>query len=73
MVERIPDDIMNEIGLKSAKKRQKTVTLIQDLKHTGQFSIKIAVEFIGNVDWTAGDKLIIEVEIDSLKFTKAQD
>lgn len=73
MVERIPDDIMNEIGLKSAKKLQKTVTLIQDVKHTGQFSIKIPVEFIENVDWTAGDKLIIEVEIDSLKFTKAQD
>ena len=73
IMERIPNDIIDEIGLNNAKKLLKTVTLIQDIKHTGQFSVKIPLEFIENVGWKAGYKLSIEVETDSLKFTKAQD
>lgn len=73
MVEKIPTDILGEIGLKSAKKIQKTVTLIQDVKHTKQYSVKIPVEYIEDIGWKAGDKLSIEVETDSLKFTKSQD
>lgn len=73
MVEKIPEDILGEIGLKSAEKIQKTVTLIQDVKHTKQYSVKIPVEYIEDVGWKAGDKLSIEVETDSLKFTKSQD
>lgn len=67
---RIPAEIFEKIGLKEPESIKKTVTLIQDVKHTKQFSIKIPAGIIEEVKWNAGDKIDIEIENDGLKLRK---
>ena len=57
----IPSEIIEEIELKEPKSLKKTATLIQDTKHTKQYSIKFTVEIIESVKWVAGDKIEIEI------------
>ncbi len=69
---RVPPEIIEEIGLKEPESIKKTVTLIQDTKHTKQFSIKIPAGIIEEVKWKAGDKIDIEIETDGLKLRKSK-
>ena len=72
MMERsaIPSEIIDMLELKEPKKLEKIVTLIQDTKHTKQFSIKFPVGFIERVRWEAGDKILIKIEMDTLQLKK---
>ncbi len=66
----IPDEIVEEIGLKKATSLKKTVKLIYDAKHTKQYTLRIPAGFIEKVDWEAGDMIGIEIENRSLKLRK---
>lgn len=66
----IPDDIVEEIGLKEPTALKKTVKLIYDSKHTKQYTLRIPTGFIEKVNWGAGDMIGIEIENGSLKLTK---
>lgn len=70
---RIPPEILEEIGLQKPSAMKKTVTLIQDSKHTKQFSIKFPVGMIEEVGWNAGDKIEILIENDELKLHNTKD
>lgn len=66
----IPDDIVEEIGLKKPTSLKKTVKLIYDAKHTKQYTLRIPAGFIEKVNWEAGDMIEIEIENGSLKLRK---
>jgi len=68
----VPPEVIEEIGLKEPKTLKKTVTLIQDTKHTKQYSIKFPVDIIESVNWIAGDKIEITIENDGLNLRKSQ-
>lgn len=70
MSSRIPDEIMEEIELQEPESLKKVVTLIQDVKHTNQFSIKIPASIIDEIDWNGGDKISIEIENNKLVLKK---
>ena len=70
---RIPPEILEEISLQKPSTMKKVVTLIQDTKHTKQFSIKFPVGMIEEIGWNAGDKIEILIENDGLKLHKAKD
>jgi hypothetical protein len=70
---RIPPEILEEIGLQKPSKIQRVATLIQDTKHTKQFSIKFPAGTIEEIGWNAGDKIEILIEDDGLKLHKAKD
>lgn len=69
----VPPEILEEIGLSEPKTIVKTATLIQDKKHTMQFSIKIPAGIIEEIGWAAGDQIEIRVEIDGLKLQKSKE
>lgn len=69
----IPPEILDEIGLKEPKAIKRTATLIQDKKHTKQFSIKFPAGTIEEIGWEAGDKIEIRIESDGLKLQKAEE
>jgi hypothetical protein len=66
----VPSDIIDEIGLKEPTQIRKIATLIQDTKHTKQFSIKFPLGIIEETGWVAGDKIEIGIESDGLKLRK---
>jgi hypothetical protein len=68
----VPSEIIEEIGLREPKTLKKTATLIQDTKHTNQYSIKISTDLIESVNWIAGDKIEIKIENDELILRKSQ-
>ena len=68
----VPSDIIGEIKLKEPVSIKKTATLIQDVKHTKQFSIKFPIGVIEEIKWVAGDKIEIEIENDGLKLRRAK-
>lgn len=67
---KIPDEIISEIELQEPESLKKIVTLIQDVKHTNQFSIKIPASIIDEIDWNGGDKISIEIENGNLVLKK---
>lgn len=69
----VPPEILEEIGLSEPKTITKTATLIQDKKHTMQFSIKFPAGVIEEIGWTAGDRIEIRVESDGLKLLKTEE
>jgi hypothetical protein len=68
----VPSDIIDEIGLREPAPIKKTATLIQDIKHTKQFSIKFPTGIIEEIQWAAGDKIEIEIETGGLKLRKVK-
>jgi bifunctional DNA-binding transcriptional regulator/antitoxin component of YhaV-PrlF toxin-antitoxin module len=66
----VPAEVLDEIGLKDAVSMKKTATLIQDVKYTGQFSLKFPVGIIEEIGWNAGDRIEIEIQNDELKLRK---
>jgi len=66
----IPSEIIEEIGLKEPKPISKIATLIQDKKHTKQFSIKFPTGIIEELEWGAGDKIEMKIENDGLKLLR---
>jgi antitoxin component of MazEF toxin-antitoxin module len=66
----IPDEIVEEIGLKKPTALKKTVKLIYDAKHTKQYTLRIPAGFIEKVNWEGGDMIGIEIENGSLKLRK---
>lgn len=70
MPSKIPDEIMEEIELKEPESLRKVATLIQDTKHTNQFSIKIPASIIDEIDWNGGDRISIEIEDGKLVLKK---
>lgn len=69
---RVPAEIIEEIELQEPKSIKKTATLLQDVKHTKQFSIKFPAGIIEEIKWKAGDKINIEIEEDGLKLRRAK-
>lgn len=69
----IPDDVIEEIGLKEPVALKKAVKLIYDAKHTKQYTLRIPAGFIEKVNWEAGDMIGIEIENGSLRLTKEED
>jgi len=66
----IPEDIIQEIGLSEPKSLKKIVKLIHD---GNQFSIKIPIVLIEEVEWQPGDNIEITIKNESLKLTKKDD
>ncbi len=69
---RIPPEIIEEIELHEPESIKKTATLIQDTKHTKQFSIKIPNVIIEEIKWKAGDKIEFVIENEGLKLQKSK-
>ena len=69
----IPDDIVEEVGLKEPTSLKKSVKLIYDAKHTKQYTIRIPPGFIEKVDWEGGDMIQIELDDKGLKLTRDED
>lgn len=69
---KIPPEIIEEIELQEPKSIKKTATLLQDVKHTKQFSIKFPAGIIEVIKWKVGDKICIEIEGDGLKLRRAK-
>jgi bifunctional DNA-binding transcriptional regulator/antitoxin component of YhaV-PrlF toxin-antitoxin module len=69
----IPPEILEEIGLREPKAIKRIATLIQDKKHTKQFSLKFPAGTIEEIGWEAGDKIEIKIESDGLKLQKAEE
>lgn len=70
---KIPPEILKEIGLQEPRTIQKSATLIQDMKHTKQFSIKFPAGIIEEIGWKAGDKIEIVIENGGLKLHRNKD
>lgn len=66
----IPEDIIQEIGLSEPKSLKNTAQLIYDSK---QYSIKIPVILIEEMEWQSGDNIQITIKTESLKLTKKDD
>jgi hypothetical protein len=66
----VPSNIMTEIGLKEPAQIRKTAPLIQDTKHTKQFSIKFPLGVIEETGWIAGNKIEFEIKSDGLMLRK---
>lgn len=69
---KIPKEIIEEIKLGEPMAIKKTVTLIQDTKHTKQFSIKLPIDIIEKIKWKAGDKIEIEIDNTMLKLKQVK-
>ncbi|MFZ2412250.1 MAG: hypothetical protein WAW23_11815 [Candidatus Methanoperedens sp.] len=69
---KVPAEIVEEIELQEPKSIKKTATLLQDVKHTKQFSIKFPAGIIDEIKWKMGDKISIEIEEDGLKLRRAK-
>ncbi len=69
---KVPSEIIEEIELQEPKPFKKTATLLQDVKHTKQFSIKFPAGIIELIKWKVGDKISIEIEEDGLKLRRAK-
>jgi hypothetical protein len=67
---KIPSEIIEEIELQEPKSIKKRAILLQDDKHTKQFSIKFPVGIIDEIKWKKGDKISIEIEEDGLKLRR---
>ena len=66
----IPEDIIQEIGLSEPKSLKNTAKLIYD---STQYSIKIHVILIEEMEWQPGDNIQITIKTESLKLIKKDD
>ena len=69
---KVPPEIIEEIELQEPISIKKIATLLQDVKHTKQFSIKFPAGIIDEIKWKVGDKISIEIEEDGLKVRRVK-
>lgn len=56
----IPKEIIEELKLSESKPLIEITPLIQDIKHTKQFTIKIPFRIVDKLDWKMGDQIRLE-------------
>lgn len=57
----IPKEIIEELKLGEPKPLTEITPLIQDTKHTKQFTLKIPFRVIDKLGWKKGDQIKLEV------------
>lgn len=70
----LPPEIIEELKLKEPKPLVEITPLIQDIKYTKQFTLKIPFRIIDKLGWKMGDRIRLEIipEGKALKLCKEE-
>ena len=72
IIGKVPDWVIDKIKLGEAKALEEEATLIYD-KSTNQFSVKLPIRIMYEVEWHGGDKIVVKIDGKGIKLERKDD